>query len=151
MPEQLTICIRTFHYTFVFPKFSYAFAFFFGSLLPVIRHHLIPKTFLGWLYKKKITLHLPPKTSVAIQDWSDMDEGWLYGEWETGPWWAFHTKVGLLVSELSDCHVSDNWAILDTWDPRVKHFIRVITTWSTPWLIFCPTRTRLGPNTTRTE
>merc|ERR1719234_1505902 len=21
-----------------------------------------------------------------------MDEGWLYGEWETGPWWAFHTK-----------------------------------------------------------
>ena len=22
-----------------------------------------------------------------------MDEGWLYGEWETGPWWAFHTKV----------------------------------------------------------
>ena len=30
---------------------------------------------------------------VATQDWSDMDEGWLYGEWETGPWWAFHTKV----------------------------------------------------------
>ena len=27
------------------------------------------------------------------QDWSDMDEGWLYGEWETGPWWAFHDKV----------------------------------------------------------
>ena len=22
-----------------------------------------------------------------------MDEGWLYGEWETGPWWAFHDKV----------------------------------------------------------
>ena len=30
---------------------------------------------------------------VSTQDWSDMDEGWLYGEWETGPWWAFHTKV----------------------------------------------------------
>ena len=22
-----------------------------------------------------------------------MDEGWGYGEWETGPWWFFHTKV----------------------------------------------------------
>ena len=34
--------------------------------------------------------------SIAVwpaQDWSDMDEGWLYGEWETGPWWAFHNKV----------------------------------------------------------
>ena len=30
------------------------------------------------------------------QDWSDMDEGWLYGEWETGPWWAFHDKVSML-------------------------------------------------------
>ena len=41
---------------------------------------------------------------VATQDWSDMDEGWLYGEWETGPWWAFHTKVlafiGLVTSYL---------------------------------------------------
>ena len=35
MPQQMTICLRTFHYTFMFPKFSYAFAFFFGSLLPV--------------------------------------------------------------------------------------------------------------------
>ena len=35
MPQQMTICLRTFHYTFVFPKSSYAFAFFFGSLLPV--------------------------------------------------------------------------------------------------------------------
>ena len=26
------------------------------------------------------------------QDWTDIDEGWLYGEWETGPWWGFHTK-----------------------------------------------------------
>ena len=35
MPEQMTICLRTLHYTFLFPKFSYAFAFFFGSLLSV--------------------------------------------------------------------------------------------------------------------
>ena len=35
MPQQMTICLRTFHYTFMFPKSSYAFAFFFGSLLPV--------------------------------------------------------------------------------------------------------------------
>ena len=31
--------------------------------------------------------------TITGQDWSDMDEGWLYGEWETGPWWAFHDKV----------------------------------------------------------
>ena len=31
--------------------------------------------------------------TITWQDWSDMDEGWLYGEWETGPWWAFHDKV----------------------------------------------------------
>ena len=35
MPKQMTVCLRTFHYTFVFPKSAYAFAFFFGSLLPV--------------------------------------------------------------------------------------------------------------------
>ena len=35
MPQQMTICLRTLHYTFMFPKSSYAFAFFFGSLLPV--------------------------------------------------------------------------------------------------------------------
>lgn len=26
------------------------------------------------------------------QDWTDIYEGWLYGEWETGPWEGFHTK-----------------------------------------------------------
>ena len=26
------------------------------------------------------------------QDWTDLDEGWLYGEWETGPWLGFSTK-----------------------------------------------------------
>ena len=26
------------------------------------------------------------------QDWTDIDEGWLYGEWESGPWHGFHTK-----------------------------------------------------------
>ena len=35
MPKQMTVCLRTFHYTYVFPKSAYAFAFFFGSLLPV--------------------------------------------------------------------------------------------------------------------
>ena len=47
-------------------------------------------------------LWLPPTGEMLLemvkmlpnaQDWTDMDEGWLYGEWETGPWWAFHTKV----------------------------------------------------------
>ena len=27
-----------------------------------------------------------------MEDWTDVYEGWLYGEWETGPWWGFHTK-----------------------------------------------------------
>ena len=36
--------------------------------------------------------------TITGQDWSDMDEGWLYGEWETGPWWAFHDKVFLLIA-----------------------------------------------------
>ena len=26
------------------------------------------------------------------KDWTDVDEGWFYGEWETGPWHGFHTK-----------------------------------------------------------
>jgi hypothetical protein len=41
----------------------------------------------------------PVKSSVAFgwmlgslrQDWLDMAEGWIYGEWETGPWIAFKT------------------------------------------------------------
>ena len=36
--------------------------------------------------------------AITGQDWTDMDEGWLYGEWETGPWWAFHDKVFLLIA-----------------------------------------------------
>ena len=30
---------------------------------------------------------------VSSQDWSDVEEGWFYGQWETGPWWAEHNKV----------------------------------------------------------
>ena len=36
MPEKTTICLRTLHNTFMNPVVSsYAFSFFFGSLLPV--------------------------------------------------------------------------------------------------------------------
>jgi len=27
-----------------------------------------------------------------LDDWSELDEGFLYGEWETGPWWGYRTK-----------------------------------------------------------
>ena len=26
------------------------------------------------------------------KDWSGIEQGWIYGEWETGPWWGFRTK-----------------------------------------------------------
>jgi hypothetical protein len=38
MPKKATICMRTKHYTYMNPVVSsYAFGFFFGSLLPVVR------------------------------------------------------------------------------------------------------------------
>ena len=35
MPEQMTICMRTLHNTFMFPNYAYAFAFFFGTIFSV--------------------------------------------------------------------------------------------------------------------
>ena len=29
---------------------------------------------------------------TSHQDWSGIEQGWIYGEWETGPWWGFRTK-----------------------------------------------------------
>ena len=66
---------------------SYAFGLFFGSLLPVrVSSILLEMSLQDILLNFVIRL-------LSLQDWTDMDEGWLYGEWETGPWWAFHTKV----------------------------------------------------------
>ena len=44
-----TICLRTLHFTFLFPKSSYAFAFFFGSLLPVCLFWLVVYLFVFML------------------------------------------------------------------------------------------------------
>ena len=116
MPQQMTICMRTFHYTFVFPKSSYAFAFFFGSLLPVdYSYHAFDMHYTTdmagaslnlWIFGKVI-YHL---WEELLQDWSDMDEGWLYGEWETGPWWAFHTKVFFSLKEYT---FHQKWILAD--------------------------------------
>ena len=57
------------HYTFMKPKSSYAFGFSFGTLLGV----------------RGLGMH-------DGQDWGGMEQGWLYGEWETGPWWGHRTK-----------------------------------------------------------
>lgn len=27
-----------------------------------------------------------------LDDWSELKEGFMYGEWETGPWWGYRTK-----------------------------------------------------------
>ena len=66
---------------------SYAFGLFFGSLLPVRVSSILLEMSL-----QDILLNIVIRL-LSLQDWTDMDEGWLYGEWETGPWWAFHTKV----------------------------------------------------------
>ena len=29
---------------------------------------------------------------MTFQDWTDLDEGWMFGQWESGPWLGFHTK-----------------------------------------------------------
>ena len=45
------------------------------------------------LIAKKNVSHILAVWFLSSQDWSDVDEGWLYGQWETGPWWAQHDKV----------------------------------------------------------
>ena len=29
---------------------------------------------------------------ICNQDWTNLDEGWMFGRWESGPWLAYHTK-----------------------------------------------------------
>ena len=77
---------------------SYAFGLFFGSLLPVRVSSILLEMSLQDILLNFVIRLLSP------QDWTDMDEGWLYGEWETGPWWAFHTKVKDGSRELI-CHI----------------------------------------------
>ena len=77
---------------------SYAFGLFFGSLLPVRVSSILLEMSL-----QDILLNIVIRL-LSLQDWTDMDEGWLYGEWETGPWWAFHTKVKDGSRELI-CHI----------------------------------------------
>ena len=40
MPAQMTVCMRTYHYTWMFPTYAYAFVFFFGTLNPVDQKNL---------------------------------------------------------------------------------------------------------------
>ena len=47
-------------------------------------HPTHPKSDLTWQFLIIISDH--------HKDWTDVDEGWLYGEWESGPWHGFHTK-----------------------------------------------------------
>ena len=29
---------------------------------------------------------------LGAQDWTDLDEGWMFGQWESGPWLGYHSK-----------------------------------------------------------
>ena len=46
------------------------------------------------------------------QDWTDIYEGWLYGEWETGPWEGFHTKEKAVGAY--------GWVRRTAWTPRIN-------------------------------
>ena len=42
-----------------------------------------------------MALHQIANTMCIVhrhQDWTDINEGWLYGEWETGPWLGLRQK-----------------------------------------------------------
>ena len=75
------------HYTYMKPKSSYAFGFGFGTVLPVNFSSLS-----FWSANIKTKGENLKKKNILIKDWSGIEQGWIYGEWETGPWWGFRTK-----------------------------------------------------------
>ena len=77
--------MRTMALTFTNPvDAAFAYSLYFGTLLPV---DLIVKS-----SSRKPPIISPIIISDHHKDWTDVDEGWFYGEWETGPWHGFHTK-----------------------------------------------------------
>ena len=91
------------HYTYMKPKSSYAFGFGFGTVLPVNFSSLSLWIASGFKISKRLaplsSVYISCKTKgenlkkqVLIKDWSGIEQGWIYGEWETGPWWGFRTK-----------------------------------------------------------
>ena len=55
-----------------------------------------------------------------------MDEGWLYGEWETGPWWAFHDKVFLLIAIFRPPeNERESWSIEQKQEKESGSYLRV--------------------------
>ena len=77
------------HYTFMKPKSSYAFGFGFGTVLPVFQWHCM---ICAKYYLRYSTESTWKPNDFLWQDWSGIEQGWIYGEWETGPWWGFRTK-----------------------------------------------------------
>ena len=71
----MTVCQRTLHFTYMSPKSYAAFGFSFGKLLPVRQFASVDVAL-----------------DIFLEDWDGLEEGWLYGEWETGPWVGFRTK-----------------------------------------------------------
>ena len=69
------------------------------------------------------------------QDWTDLDEGWLYGDWETGGWLGFSTKekafgtYGWVCKYLFQSPYHNIWCTVNQTFQRanpttLKHFIR---------------------------
>ena len=52
------------------PTASYVYGISFGQLLPV----------------RTVNCH---QITISMQGWAGIDEGWIFGEWETGPWLGF--------------------------------------------------------------
>ena len=60
--------------------------------LPYERFDIDLESYIGETFGKAIFAKDSPNISV-VKDWSDIVEGWFYGQYETGPWWASHSKV----------------------------------------------------------
>ena len=60
--------------------------------LPYERFDIDLESYIGETFGKQNFAKDSPNISV-VKDWSDIVEGWFYGQYETGPWWASHSKV----------------------------------------------------------
>ena len=75
LPPQLTVCMRSQARSYMDPSSSYVYGFSFGQLLPVR-----PDFYTILL-----------RVTIWLKGWFGIDEGWIFGEWETGPWLGFRS------------------------------------------------------------
>ena len=66
------------------PGSSYVYGFSFGQLLPV----------------GLVVFCVFSEFQLFAQGWMGIDEGWIFGEWETGPWLGF--RLSFFLQQLSN-------------------------------------------------